>query len=100
MQSNKTVLIGGMVIIVVGVTKAITTGGNPIRVTAGGLGIILLASLLELAGAGASKVASGLVGVATITVLLVEAPAVYNAISKGTTNANNPFTHTSAGAKK
>jgi len=91
MQSNKTVLLGGAVIIAVGFAKALTSGGNPTKVFAGGVGIILLASLLELAGSGASRVASGLVGVATITVLLVEAPSIYQVISKGTSNAHNPF---------
>lgn len=93
-QSNKGVLLGGAVIITVGFIKAVSGGGNPSKVFAGGVGLILLASLLELAGEGASKVASGLVGVATITVLLVEAPSVYQAISKGTSNAHNPFNGT------
>lgn len=92
MQSNKTVLLGGAVIISVGFAKALTSGGSPSKVFAGGVGIILLASLIELAGEGASRVASGLVGVATITVLLVEAPAIYQVITKGTSNAHNPFT--------
>lgn len=91
MQSNRTVLLGGAVIIATGFAKALTSGGSPTKVFAGGVGIVLLASLLELAGEGASRVASGLVGVATITVLLVEAPAIYQVISKGTANAHNPF---------
>lgn len=95
MQSNRIVLLGGAVIIVVGFVKATTSGGNPTRVFAGGVGIILLASLLELMGSAGSRLASGLVGIATITVVLVEAPAVYQAISKGTQNAHNPFSGTS-----
>jgi hypothetical protein len=91
MQSNRTVLLGGAVIIVVGFIKATTSGGSPTRVFAGGVGIVLLASLLELAGNIGNRMATGLVGIATITVVLVEAPAVYQAISKGTANAHNPF---------
>lgn len=94
MQSNRIVLLGGAVIIVVGFVKATTSGGNPTRVFAGGVGIILLASLLELMGSAGSRLASGLVGIATITVVLVEAPAVYQAIAKGTQNAHNPFSST------
>lgn len=92
MQSNKIVLLGGAVIIVVGYVKAATSGGSPTRVFAGGVGIVLLASLLELAGSAGSRLASGLVGIATVTVILVEAPSIYQAISKGTANAHNPFT--------
>lgn len=94
MQSNRIVLLGGAVIIVVGFIKATTSGGNPTRVFAGGVGIILLASLLELMGSAGSRLASGLVGIATITVVLVEAPSVYQAISRGTANAHNPFAGT------
>ena len=90
-QSNKTVLLGGAVIITVGFAKSVTSGGSPTKVFAGGVGVVLLASLLELAGDTASAIASGLVGIATITVLLVEAPAVFKAISQGQKNAHNPF---------
>jgi hypothetical protein len=91
MQSNRIVLLGGAVIIVVGFVKASTSGGSPTRVFAGGVGIVLLASLLELAGNAGSRLASGLVGIATLTVILVEAPSIYQAIAKGTQNAHNPF---------
>src|SRR6185437_14871695 len=91
MQSNRTVLLGGAIIIVVGFAKAVTSGGSTTKVFAGGVGIILLASLLELAGETGSRMASGLVGIATVTVLLVEAPAIYTSIQKGTANAHNPF---------
>ncbi len=96
MQSNKTVLLGGVVIITVGFVKAVSGGGSPTRVFAGGVGLILLASLLELAGDTGSKLASGIVGLATVTVLLIEAPALYQAISKGAANAHNPFTQNAA----
>ncbi len=79
MASNKTVLIGGTVIITVGYVGAITTKGNPTRVVVGGIVFVLLASLLELAGPRASALASGLVGVAVLTVVLVEAPAIQQA---------------------
>lgn len=95
MQSNKTVLLGGAVIITVGFAKSVSGGGSPTRVFAGGVGVILLASLLELAGSIGNRLATGLVGVATVTVILVEAPAIYQAISKGTANAHNPFSRSS-----
>lgn len=91
MQSNKTVLLGGTIIIVAGFAKAVTSGGSPTRVFAGGVGIILLASLIELGGPRASALASGLVGLATVTVLLVELPVVYKSI----TNAQNKKAATS-----
>jgi hypothetical protein len=80
-QSNKTVLLGGTVIVAVGFAKAVTSGGSPTKVFAGGVGIVLLASLLELLGPRASQLATGLVGLATVTILLVEAPAVYAGIA-------------------
>ena len=79
MASNKTVLVGGAVIITVGYANAVVTKGNPTRVIVGGMVFILLASLLELAGPRASAIASGLVGVAVLTVLLVEAPSIQQA---------------------
>jgi hypothetical protein len=94
--SNKGVLLGGTVIITVGFVKAVTTpGGNPYRVVAGGLGVVLVASLLELFGDQASRLATAFVGLATITVLLVEMPAIATAISNA--QAKKPATPAPAG---
>lgn len=86
MASNKTVLVGGGVIITVGYANAVVTKGNPTRVIVGGMVFILLASLLELAGSKASALASGIVGVAVLTVILVEAPSIQQAYTNAQKN--------------
>jgi hypothetical protein len=43
--------------------------------------VVLVASLLELFGDNASRLATAFVGLATLTVLLVEAPAIAKAIA-------------------
>ena len=109
MKSNKFVLIGGAVIITVGVANAATNGGSPTKVIVGGLAFTLLASILELFGEGASALASGIVGVAVLTVVLTEAPGIAAAytnaqknVAKGTTSVNpnpaNPPTITVSGS--
>ena len=94
MASNKTVLIGGGVIITVGYANAVVTKGNPTRVIVGGIVFILLASLLELAGPRANAIASGLVGVAVLTVILVEAPSIQQAYVNAQKNVGKTTTPT------
>lgn len=87
MASNKTVLVGGGVIITIGYANAVVTKGNPTKVIVGGMAFILLASLLELVGPRASALASGIVGVAILTVILVEAPSIQQAYVNAQSNA-------------
>lgn len=81
MASNKTVLVGGAVIISVGVVNAAVNKGSPTKVLVGGITFVLLASLLELAGPRASTLATAFVGVAVLTVVLVEAPSIAKAFT-------------------
>ena len=86
MSANRSVLVGGAVIITVGYSNAIVTGGNTTRVLVGGIGVVLLASLIELLGPNASKLATGIVGVAVLTVILVEAPGIQQAFTNAQKN--------------
>lgn len=81
MQPNKTILIGGIVIISVGAVNAAVNNRPETPVFAGGIGVLLLASLLDVLGPGPSKIGTALIGLAVVTVLLVEGPAVFSAIS-------------------
>lgn len=78
---NKTVLIGGMIILSVGFVYATVHNRPKTKVLVGGLGFMLLASILESFGDGPAKLASAITGVATITVLLVEGPDLFKAIT-------------------
>lgn len=80
MQPNKGILVGGLIIIGVGAVSAIVNNRPETPVFAGGVGFLLLASLLEAIGGKAAKLATALVGLATVTVILVEGPALFQAI--------------------
>ena len=81
MNPSASILVGGMVIIGVGAVAAIS-GNKPLTpVFAGGIGFLLLASLIEMIGGGAARLAVALVGLATVTVVFVEGPALFAAIS-------------------
>jgi hypothetical protein len=81
MQPNKTILIGGIVIISVGAVNAAVNNRPETPVFAGGIGVLLLASLLDVLGPGPGKVATALIGLTVVTVLLVEGPAIFSAIT-------------------
>ena len=81
MQPNKTILIGGVIILSVGVVNAAINNRPQTPVFAGGVGVLLLASLLDAIGPGPGKIATALIGLTVVTVLLVEGPAVVSAIN-------------------
>ena len=81
MQPNKTILVGGLLIISVGVVNAIVKSKPITPVFAGGIGFLLLASILDLFGGHLATLATALVGLAVTTVLLVEGPALFSALS-------------------
>lgn len=81
MQPNKTILIGGAVIIGIGVIRAATNKKPETPVLAGGVAFLLLASILDALGPGPSKVATALVALAATTVVITELPSVYSAVS-------------------
>lgn len=79
MQANKSILVGGMIIIGVGVIRAATQKKPETPVLAGGVAFLLIASLLDALGPGPSKVATALVALAATTVVITEIPSVYSA---------------------
>lgn len=85
MDSGKAILIGGIIIIAIGATSAAVHKKPETPVFAGGIGALVLASLLDALGPGPGKVAAGLVGLAAVTVVFSEGPALFQAIS----NAQN-----------
>lgn len=83
MQPNKTILIGGAIIIGVGVIRAASANKPETPVFAGGVAFLLLASILDALGPGPAKVATALVSLAAITVVMAEGPGVFTAIQNG-----------------
>ncbi len=82
MQSDRAILAGGIVIITVGFVSAAVNNRPKTKVFVGGTGIVLLSSLVAMAGGGAEKIAVAFMGLATVTVLLVELPDVFKALNK------------------
>ena len=80
MQPNGTILVGGSIIIAVGVANAVINNRPKTPVFAGGVGFLLLASLLDAAGGQAARFATAIVGLATFTVLIVEGPSLLSAL--------------------
>lgn len=89
MQPNKTILIGGMIIIGVGVIHAASSSKPETPVFAGGVIFLLLASILDALGGGPAKVATALVGLAATTVVITELPGVITAINNVSAKAKN-----------
>lgn len=89
MQPNKTILIGGMIIIGVGVIRAASSNKPETPVFAGAVVFLLLASLLDALGPGPSKLATALVGLAATTVVVTELPGVISAANNVATKAKN-----------
>lgn len=106
MKSSNGVLIGGLILLTVGFTRATLQNKPKTPVIAGALGVVLFASLLELAGTNATKVANALVGVAVLTALITEIPDIVTAVqnaqkggSNVTTNSGQPTGSASTAAK-
>lgn len=89
MQPNKTILIGGAIIIGVGVIRAATNNKPETPVFAGGVAFLLLASILDALGPGPAKVATALVALAATTVVVTEAPGVFQATNNVLKKAQN-----------
>jgi len=91
-ESSQTILAGGAVIIAVGFVSATVNNRPKTPVFAGGVGIVLFASLIDMIGGQASKLATAFMGLAVVAVLLVELPSVATAIGKaqgGQTQSQN-----------
>lgn len=81
MKTSKFILIGGLLIIGIGTVNAAINKKPETPVLAGGIGVILLASILEAIGPGPGKVGNALVGLAATSVLIVEGPSLFQAIN-------------------
>lgn len=90
MNSNQAILAGGVVIISVGFVSATVNNRPKTPVFVGGAGIVLLASLVSMAGGNAAKLSTAFMGLAVVAVLLVELPDVFSVLSK----VKNPGTPT------
>lgn len=80
MDSTKMILLGGIVIISIGVVNATVNNRPETPVFAGGIGVLVLASLLDAIGPGPGKIAAAIVALAATTAVFVEAPALFQAI--------------------
>ena len=80
MQANKSIVIGGLIIITVGAVNAAMKSRPETPVFVGCVGVILLASILDTFGPGWSRIATGFVWLAAITVLIVEGPGLFQAL--------------------
>lgn len=80
MNSTQVILIGSVVIIAVGSIHAALNNRPETPVFAGGIGLLVLASLLDAIGPGPGKVAGAIVALSATTVLFVEGPALFQAI--------------------
>lgn len=83
---EKVILTGSLLIIGVGVVNAAVNKRPETRVFAGGVGVLVLATLLSVTGDLGSKLAAGLVSVTTLTVLIVEGPAIFQALQNAQTH--------------
>lgn len=93
---NKGVLVGGIVIISVGFINAALHHKPETKVFAGGVGIVLIASLVEMFGSNAAKLANAFMGLAVVTVLLVEGTDIVQVLNK---SQGKPATKTGTPAK-
>lgn len=96
MNSSRAILTSGMIIIGLGLVYSIVKDRPKTPVFVGGIGFIFMASLLEMIGPGPARVAVGIAGVATLSTLLVEGPAIFDAL-KNAQNAR-PSTGTPTGS--
>jgi hypothetical protein len=80
-QPHRGILIGGLVIITVGFANAELNQKPVSRVLVGGVGFLLLASLLDAIGGKASALASALVGLAVVAVVLAEGIPILSYLS-------------------
>lgn len=80
MDSTKMILLGGIVIISIGVVNATINNRPETPVFAGGIGVLVLASLLDAIGPGPGKIAAAIVALAATTAVFVEAPSLFQAI--------------------
>lgn len=84
-QPSQEILVGGIVILTLGFANASINKKPETPVLVGSIGIVLLASLLDVASPGLSKIAVGLVGLAVVTSIITEGPALFQALNGAST---------------
>jgi hypothetical protein len=82
-QPHRGILVGGIVIITVGFANAALTKKPVSKVLVGGIGFLLLASILDAIGGQASAFASAIVGLAVVTALLAEGVPILTYLATG-----------------
>ena len=74
--SERFIIVGGVIILAVGITNA-WVNNKPIgKVALGGIGVVLILSLLSAFGVAATALANGLMVLAVVAVLMVELPGL------------------------
>jgi uncharacterized membrane protein YecN with MAPEG domain len=79
-QPSVFILTGGLLILGVGFTYAVVSNRPKTKVLAGGIGVIVIASVFDIMGGYASKFGAAIISLAVVAVLLAEGPAVIKAI--------------------
>ncbi len=82
-QPHRGILVGGILIISVGFANAMLTQKPVSKVMVGGVGFLLLASVLDALGGAASKFATAIVGLAVVTALLAEGVPIMQYLATG-----------------
>lgn len=74
--SERFIIVGGAIILAVGIANA-WLNNKPIgKVALGGIGVVLILSLLSAFGVAATALANGLMVLAVVAVLMVELPGL------------------------
>lgn len=81
MDSNRVIIGSGLIIILTGAITAISEDKPPWRIIGGGLGVVLLLSLVAALGEGPAKIAGGLAAVAAGTVVMTQAIPLFDLAS-------------------
>jgi len=78
---NQSIIGSGLIIILTGTIVSISEDTPPWRTIGGGIGVLLLLSLLAAIGEGPAKIASGLAVITAGTVIMIEAVPLFNLAS-------------------
>jgi hypothetical protein len=85
-SNSKFVLVGGLIILSVGFVYATVHNRPKTKVLVGGIGFMLLASILDAFGDGPSKLANAITMVAVVSVLIGEGPDLFTALTTAQTS--------------
>lgn len=80
MEPNKTILVGGVIIIAIGVASSVINNKPISKPLVGGVGFLLLASILDVFGGKIATLANALVWLAVVAVIITEGAPIFNKI--------------------